>query len=124
MSTKEGKVVVVSPVTMRHNEATGMFAASFDEMGLTGFGDTPDEARTALKTVFRNHIRVCREHGLLEKSLNRLKVRWHWESEYPEDGPGYEDMDPPPLQQLSEISADSSWLLGPEPTSADLRMAA
>ena len=96
MANQEGKVVVVSSVTMSHNETEGLFAASFAEMGLTGFGNTPDEARHNLKMVFRTFIRACREHGVLEKALNRLEVQWGWEKDHPSDGPEYEDTDDTP----------------------------
>lgn len=117
MSTKEGKVVVVSPVTTFRNETDGLFAASFSEMGLTAFGTTPEKARHALKMVFRTYIRECREHGLLEKTLNRLGAKWEWEKEYPANGPEYEDTDPAPWteQQWQHIMDSEAWSPSPGP---------
>lgn len=114
MSSREEKVVVVSPVTMFRNEADGLFAASFSEMGLTGFGKTPDEARHSLKMVFRTFIRECREHGVLEKNLNRLGVDWEWKEKSDEAGLEYEDTDslPNTEEQLQRIMESPTWRPG------------
>ena len=107
VTNREGKVVVTSSVTTRRSQG-GLFAASFEEMGLTGFGDTADEARESLKLVFRTFIRSCRERGVLAENLNRLGVRWEWEADRSADGPEYEDTDaisrwtPEELDQILE----------------------
>lgn len=122
-SVREGRVVVRSAVTMMRNEEHGVFSASFEEMGVTGFGKTPDEALHELKMVFRTYIRACREHGLLEKNLNRLGVDWAWESEYPGE---YEDTDPVPAsdeepwQRIQKrILTSATWNLMAPTDSAD-----
>ena len=100
MSQTDREVVVISPVTMRHNEADGVFAARFAEMGLTAFGDSPGAAVEALKRVFRTYIHACREHSVLEKNLTRLGVQWYWKDEYPDDAPEYEDTNRPAAPSL------------------------
>ena len=129
MSSREEKVVVVSPVTMFRNEADGLFAASFSEMGLTGFGETADEARHSLKMVFRTFIRECREHGVLEKNLNRLGVDWEWKEKSDEAGREYEDTDAlsNTEEQLQRIMESPTWRPGEGyhvPAESNLAMAA
>ena len=72
-------------------------------MGLTGFGNNSDEARHALKMVFRTYIRACREQGVLEKTLNGLGVKWGWEANHPADGPEYEDTDQTPWTPVGDL---------------------
>ena len=87
---KEGKVVVIVNERILVNKETGQFAARYDAMRLTAFGKTRDEAITKLKKLFKNEINYFREKGLLEKRLNKLGVKWCWESECTNELP-YQD---------------------------------
>lgn len=89
--TENRLAVVISPVTLAHNETEGLFAARFAEMGLTSFGESPEDAVARLKTLFKDFIHACREEGVLAQTLDRLGVRWYWGDEYPETAPAYEN---------------------------------
>ena len=129
MTHREGRVIVTSSVTTLKSK-DGLYAASFEEMGLTGFGDTAEEASESLKMVFRTFIRTCREQGVLEQNLKRLGVKWEWEAGRSADGPNYEDTDaigPSTAEELDRILESLTWPLEHEHTLAansDLAMAA
>ena len=91
MDAPDRLVVVISPLSLAHSEAEGIYAARFGELGLTSFGKTPEDAITKVKRMFNAFIHSCREFGLLESTLDRLGVQWHWADEYPDDGPEYEN---------------------------------
>lgn len=83
--------VVISPLTTAYNEEERLHAARFAEMGLTSFGDNPEQAVRRLKKLFNTFINSHRSLGVLEETLNRLGVKWYWADEYPEEGPAYEN---------------------------------
>ena len=91
MATDDRVAVVISPVTTFYDSGWKSHVAAFAELGLTSFGDTPDSALVHLKENFRAFIHTHRDQGVLEETLDRMGVRWHWEDEYPADGPAYEN---------------------------------
>ena len=121
-------VVVISPVSMFYDSGWKTHVASFAELGLMSFGDTADKAVARLKENFREFIHVHRNNSVLEETLDRLGVRWHWADQYPDDRPEYEDtntnQDPPeavPVQQARvEVLPRDEW----EGANSHLAMAA
>ena len=87
---EEPEVVVICPVTTYYYEEEGLHAARIAELGITSFGDTPEEAIEHLKRHFNVFIHALRTQGVLESTLNKLGVIWHWRSQYPEDQPRFE----------------------------------
>lgn len=86
----EGKVVVVSPLTVLEHKETGIFAASFLELGLTSYGYTASDAEQSAKRLFNTFIHTYRQEGRLAGRLDQLQVKWWWESDYTKP---YEDTD-------------------------------
>ena len=91
MGTQNRQVVVVFQAKTTYNEKGRLFASRFPEMGLTAYGDTAEEALRELKVSFNAYIHELRREGLLETTLDRLGVVWHWRDEYPEDALALED---------------------------------
>ena len=98
--------VVILTVSYAYYEDAELHAASFADMGLTSFGNTPSRALRRLKTQYRDYIHALRNHGLIKENLDRLGVEWYWDDEYPEDRPRFEqtnDISPwaPPVYQYA-----------------------
>ena len=85
------RVVVLVREEIYKHEDSGTFAARYESLRLTAYGDTEDEACTELKKLFNLDINYYRDKGLLEERLNRLGVKWYWADQYPADMPPYED---------------------------------
>lgn len=85
----ERKVVIPVRLKYFHNEGLSVTAAHSHELGLTGYGDSREEARESFKKVFSLFVHVSRTEGFLEDILNRLGVVWKWADEFSED---YEDV--------------------------------
>ena len=91
-------VVVLLTVSHAYDEDHELYAASFTGLGLTSFADTPSQAGRRVKTLYRDYIHALRARGVLEETLDRLGVKWHWNDEYksPRDGP--------PVEYTNDIS--------------------
>ena len=76
------RVVVVFTPEVRTHKETGLVVARFVGLGLTGYGDTEDEAVSSLKRLVRLCIETHRRRGTLEQTLDQQGVRWSWESAY------------------------------------------
>ena len=124
MITEGRKVVVISPASTFYDAGWRTHVAAFPRLGLATFGDTAEVALARLKDSFRDFIDTHRKQGVLEATLNELDVTWHWEDEYPDDGPEYEDTtkshDPPEAvavqQTVVEVAppAPPEWSVPPE----------
>ena len=90
MVTKERRVVVMVEEQIYIHKASGLFAAHYDALDLTAYGDTEHEAQNNLKRLFNNDIHYYREKGLLARRLDALGVKWDWENECNVE---YEDTD-------------------------------
>ncbi len=97
----EGEVVVLLDITLY--EERDLHVARFRELGLTAYGQTKDEAVTALKKMFNVFIRTYRDSGQLEMRLDEVRTRWWYRGEYPADK-GY-----PPVE-------DTNLLVGQQPS--------
>ena len=95
MGAEDRLAVVICKVTMAYNEKAQLHAARFAELGLTSFGDTPQQAVQRLKKLFKTFIHTQRELGVLEQRLNELEVEWYWHDEYPAEKPAYQNMNEP-----------------------------
>ena len=93
-STKYPEYEMVSegpPLVVKHKER-GFFASRLPELGLTGYGDTADEARNKVERMFRSAVKAVRKlngSNGLEDWLTRSGVTWEW-SEGTEDELVYE----------------------------------
>ena len=87
----ERQVVVNISCIIQHHSEDNVFAARFKQLGLTGYGDTEEEAVDNCKRLFNRFIRTYRATGKLAEVLNRATVEWHWRDEYPDDRPAFED---------------------------------
>lgn len=116
MAKSNRRVVVISPVSTFYDSGWRTHVAAFAELGLAAFGDTSDVALARLKDSFRDFVEVHRENGVLEETLDGMGARWHWEDEYPADGPEYEDAtkahDPPEAVAVQQTRVE---MVPPEP---------
>ena len=87
----ERQVVVNIGCIIQHHSEDNVFAARFKQLGLTGYGDTEEEAVDSFKRLFNRFVRIHRTSGKLEEVLNRSQVEWHWRDQYPDDRPAVED---------------------------------
>jgi hypothetical protein len=95
----EGRVVVIVSLTVYKNKQ-GIFAARFQDLGLTSYGYTISTAVGSVKRLFNTFIKSYRKNGRLADRLNELGVDWHWVKTY--DRP-YEDTDvTPPVEENHE----------------------
>ena len=122
MNQREGKVVVKSPVVFDIDPETEIVMASFETLGLTGYGVTHDDAVTSMKELFHAFIHAHRENGTLREQLDRSQAEWYWLDEYPVDEP-YEDTNRlfgPDGNAIAAIAArtKSEWETRTEPLSA------
>jgi len=75
------------PLVLKHKREKDFFAGRLLELGFTGYGKTPDEARDKVERMFRSVMLAIRTRNGAEglgRELTRLGVRWEW-SEGPED---------------------------------------
>ena len=85
-STKYPEYEMVSegpPLVVKHKER-GFFASRLPELGLTGYGDTADEARNKVERMFRSVVQAVRASGGsdgLEYWLTHHGVTWQWSQE-------------------------------------------
>ncbi len=108
-------VVLLEPTFLRDRE-NGEYAARFRSLGLTAYGDTRDEALTALKDFFAFFVRKRRENGTLEWFLDKAGVEWYPEDKYPHD--------PSVIEYLGEDSEAASRWIRVDPTSPYTTLAA
>ena len=90
MSTTRTVVVLEKASVLSHSESN-LFAARFENLGLTAYGQTESEAVLELKKLFNKFVRTYREAGQLECRLDQTGVEWYWADEYPADKPPFED---------------------------------
>ena len=76
------RVVVVFTPEVRTHKETGLVVARFVTLGLTGYGETEEDALSSLKRLLRLCIETHRKQGTLEQVLDRQEVPWSWESAY------------------------------------------
>ena len=75
------KVVIPVHLTYFSNDDLNIIAAHSQELGLTGYGNSEEEARQSFKKVFCLFVQTSRAEGFLEDMLNRLGVEWKWADE-------------------------------------------
>jgi hypothetical protein len=79
------RVVVVFTPQMWTNKETGVVAARYAELGLTGFGSSESVAVSSLKRLLKLFVETHRKRDTLVEVLDRKQVTWEWESEYTGD---------------------------------------
>lgn len=79
-------VVVVEPTYLR-NEETGRFAARIEQLGLTAYASSRDEASDKIRRMFASAVKVRRARGTLVGWLDRSELEWRWIDEYDGDMP-------------------------------------
>jgi hypothetical protein len=99
MDTEPTVVVVLKPMFERYGKHA-LWAARFQDMGLTAYGMTQEQALDNLKHMFHLRIQALRRRGLVAAELSRLKARWSWERDYPEDWIPYEHANEPAGEPL------------------------
>ena len=77
-------VISLTHVVLRNRQEGDLYAVQFEELGLTAYGNSTDEALDALKGLLLTCIDTHRKRGTLERFLNGAKVRWYWESTPPQ----------------------------------------
>lgn len=80
-------VVVMADLSIERRNDGQMFAAHLDDLGLTAYGRTVEEARKELIGVFNVWVNFYRERGLLEERLNQMGAEWTWLHTYEGDIP-------------------------------------
>ena len=76
-------VVLLYPEIKKSRLPEPTYAVRYRQLGLTGYGATADEAERSAKELYRVFIQGLRHRGDLEKQLDRSRVEWYWEDEYP-----------------------------------------
>jgi hypothetical protein len=100
------KVVITTPLRLYYNPNDGsVWAARFEELGLTAYGSSEHEATVIVKKMLNRFVNAYRNSGQLESRLNQVGVRWHWAKDYPTDAPQYEDTN---MLFRSAVAASSS----------------
>ena len=116
MEQQEKVVVVVKPDVYTHKN-DNRFVMRFDDLGLTAYGNSVNEAREVLFSMFRVLIDELRSRGILAKRLNKLDVEWYYASEFDGDWSDVTDVSDSPMmveagyvKSLAEINllAESS----------------
>lgn len=89
-------VVVTTPVKVFRSKPSPspVVAARFEQLGLTAYGNSKEEAVTSLKKMFNKFIHAYRSEGQLEQRLNQLGVEWCWAKDYPTESQPFEDTNP------------------------------
>lgn len=96
----QSRVVVNLTCRLYYHEDRDYFAARCQELGMSAYGRTQDEAVDNLKHHFNVAIQAYREHGKLEGVLQHSGVAWWWEDDYPDSLPAYEDTGIPSAPSL------------------------
>ena len=81
-------VVVITRLAVHEHDRIGGWVARFDQMALTAYGNTRDDAIENYKKLFNRFIHRHREIGQLEQRLNKSGVTWCWANQYKAE---YED---------------------------------
>ena len=87
------KVVALVEIEVIENHSRGYIAGRIRALGLTGYGETPEDAMMRAKIMFKTFVHFHRENNTLKEYLDRSGVEWYWLDEYPADKPEYEDTD-------------------------------
>lgn len=80
-------VVVTANLSIERRNDGQMFAAHLEDLGLTAYGRTVEDARKELIGVFKAWVNFYRERGLLEERLNQMGAEWTWVHTYEGDIP-------------------------------------
>lgn len=78
----EERVVVLVKLDVLRKPSTNTFAARINQLGLTAYGKTHDEAVQKVKRMFAASVQAHRKSHSLTTWLDRSELEWHWESEY------------------------------------------
>ena len=80
MTAKEhgGKIVVKTTLSFESHKNGRMVAAHLENLGLTAYGYTSEEARDSVKGLFHTWISWLRRLDILEERLGEMRVEW-WE---------------------------------------------
>lgn len=97
-----GRIVIETSISWEAWDNWDYMAARIRELGLTAYGRTKDEARTAVKHLFHEFITMHRELGDLDVHLKEIGIVGHSETEYQQrSGLHYEITQPfPPSKHL------------------------
>ena len=114
--TRDGKVVVVVSPEYLYNDEEGIYAAQMQDLGITGYGRTEEEAGEKIKRMFAAMVNAHRDLGSLDKWLGESGVEWHWYDEYEGDTP-VEDVSLP-MPTRTPVSWSPSPTSGPSRTIA------
>ena len=104
----ESKLVVNLTCRLYFYSDRQYFSARCQELGLTSYGETTDEAVDHFKQMFTRAMQTYREQGKLEAVLERSGIEWWQKDEYPKDRPVYEDI----ADDLGESVATASSVAG------------
>ena len=98
-------VVVTVPLTIYRSNRRPIVAARFEQLGLTAYGTSREEAVATLKNMFNRFIHAYRRVGQLEQRLNQLGVEWCWAKDYPTGSPPFENTNQSHAPQRNRLGA-------------------
>ena len=116
---KEGRVVAVVTVQLFKRRHGSTFAARCQPLGLTAYGEYPDQAVAKMKRMYGAAVRAHRECGSLASWLNESELQWAWENEYKGDLP-VERAEPHPKSYIQNDDEEALWspITGPQAVAA------
>lgn len=114
---RQGEVVVMVRLTTRQpTDDAPFYAVRIPEMGLTGYGDSEDEATQRVKKMFASMVDDHREKGTLENMLDASGLEWCWRHDYrgrlPVEQVGAGSQPTKPVDSRGRPSAQSEPKLG------------
>ena len=71
-------VLMIVPGCYYHEEEE-IYAARFEPLGVTSYGNSLDEALTKVKVMLEEKALAHYRHGSLESWLNESGVEWEWD---------------------------------------------
>ena len=71
-------IAVLTPMTLYNHKSGKIVAARLEELGLTAYGHTREEAITACENLFDKFTLAYKNRGSLIDRLNEVGVAWHW----------------------------------------------
>ena len=76
------EITVQVPLIMYRHGEDDLFAARLRSLGLTAYGNTPEDATNAIKKTFKVFVSEYRKRDLLIQRLQEAGVKWYWTDEY------------------------------------------
>lgn len=81
MSLVPRAVVLMMVPRCYYHEEEEIYAARFEPLGVTSYGNSMDEALTKVEVMLEEKVLAHHRHGSLEGWLNESGVEWEWEHE-------------------------------------------